>query len=98
MGSAFELGQTGGAPPLPGYMQNYVLVVSTEKVRLWECWGWGPIMLKRLRSLRDILDGDAREQMDLLIGRVLRELESEREKTAPGGRRQSNKAARTTTS
>jgi hypothetical protein len=66
----FELPPNGDLPPLPCYDQNYVLVVSAQGWRLLESWGWGPEMIKRLERLRNVLEGDARDEMDFLVKRA----------------------------
>ena len=67
---ALEFPPRGEVPLLPWYMDNYVLTVATKDFLLWDDWGWGPEMEKRLTGLRGVLEGDAREGMDLLSDRL----------------------------
>jgi len=69
---AYPIPPDGDLPSLPWYMQNYVVTVSAGNLRLWQCWGWGPIMQRRLKGLRSTLDGDAGKAMDLLLRRIPR--------------------------
>jgi hypothetical protein len=49
---------------------GYTLMVKTDRGILEGDLGWGLPMLKRLDGLREVLDGDAAKQMDLLLGRL----------------------------
>jgi hypothetical protein len=68
--SAYEVSAQQDFPPLAPYVQNYVVTLTTARIRLWEDWGWGPTMVKRMRRLRSVLSGDAARNMDLLLDRI----------------------------
>ena len=68
--TAYEVRADQEFPPLAPYVQNYVVTLTSHKIRLWEDWGWGHTLVKRLKGLRTVLRGEAAEDMDLLLARL----------------------------
>jgi hypothetical protein len=54
----------------PYTMPGYTLTVTAEEMALRQDLGWGLPMLRRLDGLRQVLEGDAAKEMDLLLGRL----------------------------
>ena len=70
LNSAYEVSAEQDFPPLAPYDQNYVVTLTTQKIRLWQDWAWGPMLVKRLRGLGAVLGGKAAEEMHSLISRL----------------------------
>jgi len=54
----------------PPTMPGYTLMVATKGLQLRQDLGWGLPMLNQLDGLREVLEGDAAKEMDLLLGRL----------------------------
>jgi hypothetical protein len=57
-------------PPTPCYTMSVIHHDQAARHEFYDVIGWDLQMLKRLDALRAVLDGDAAQSMDLLLGRM----------------------------